>query len=256
MGFTKLDSGIVSSSIWSEPPSTRVVWITMLAMSNSEGMVRASASGIQRLSNVTEEECAHALETLQDPDIDSRSLVHEGRRIERVDGGWLILNYTKYREFTYADTPDAIRMRRKREEEKKNKGEHCSNSSEHSGTILNNLGHSASASVLNSDLIKGDARGIPEAELRIYALYPKKVGRGQAIRAIKTALKKISAEDLETAVKEYADDCLGKDPQYIPNPATWFNGERWLDENKPSTGKGFNEKAFEENMKNLKKETV
>lgn len=68
--------------------------------------------------------------------------------------------------------------------------------------------------------------------LSIYNLYPKKVDRGHAFKAIASALKKTTVEILEAAVKKYAESVVGKDLQYIPNPATWFNGERWLDEEK------------------------
>ena len=63
-----------------------------------------------------------------------------------------------------------------------------------------------------------------------YAAYPKKVGKGQAVKAWRAAIKKASPDDimagLEPAVAKWA---LG-DPQFIPNPATWLNGERWDDE--------------------------
>jgi len=65
---------------------------------------------------------------------------------------------------------------------------------------------------------------------KIYQEYPKKVARGQAIKAIKTALKKVGSETLLEAVKKYAVSVRGKDQKFIPHPATWFNGERWLDE--------------------------
>ena len=44
------------------------------------------------------EECLEALRKFQEADEWSRSREREGRRIEEVDGGWLILNHAKYRE--------------------------------------------------------------------------------------------------------------------------------------------------------------
>jgi hypothetical protein len=38
-----------------------------------------------------------AIRVLSSKDPDSSSPEHEGRRLEKIDGGWLILNYTKYR---------------------------------------------------------------------------------------------------------------------------------------------------------------
>ncbi len=57
----------------------------------------ASVPGLARLANIDLDECLKALEVLQSRDEWSRSPEHEGRRIKRIDGGWLILNYVKYR---------------------------------------------------------------------------------------------------------------------------------------------------------------
>lgn len=97
MGFTKLFSDILDSSIWRETKETRLVWITMLAMSDRDGHVSAAVPGLADRAKVTLEECIAALEVLSSPDKWSRSAEHEGRRIKAVDGGWLVLNHAKYR---------------------------------------------------------------------------------------------------------------------------------------------------------------
>ena len=117
MGFTKLDSGIVDSSVWSEVYPTRVVWVTFLAKADAKGIVRASQSGMKRASNVTQDEFDIAIKCLEGPDPDSRSPEHDGRRIQKIDGGWLVLNYQKYRMFSYSNSPEAIRQRKHREKD-------------------------------------------------------------------------------------------------------------------------------------------
>jgi hypothetical protein len=97
MGFTKLDSGIVNSSIWSEPSDTRVLWVTILAMSDENGFVATSKSGLNRTANISTESFERALLTLESPDLESRTQDNEGRRIIKVDGGWIIQNFMKYR---------------------------------------------------------------------------------------------------------------------------------------------------------------
>ncbi len=97
-GYTKLFSTIVASTIWREPDHVRIVWITMLAMSNADGVVEASVPGLADLARVTVEQCEDALTRLRSPDPYSRTKDHEGRRIADVDGGFLILNRAKYRE--------------------------------------------------------------------------------------------------------------------------------------------------------------
>jgi hypothetical protein len=98
MAFTKLDSGIVNSSIWSEPAATRVLWITMLAMSDDTGFVATSAPGLIRAANITKEDFVVGIKSLESEDEHSRTIEYGGRRIDRVEGGWIILNYMKYRE--------------------------------------------------------------------------------------------------------------------------------------------------------------
>ncbi len=67
----------------------------------------------------------------------------------------------------------------------------------------------------------------------VYAAYPRKVGKGQAIRAIRAALKLAGFEVLLAATQAYAN-AVGawseSDRQFVPYPATWFNGRRWEDD--------------------------
>jgi hypothetical protein len=95
--FTKLFSSITASTIWCEDDQTRIVWITMLAMANKNGFVFASVPGLAKMAVVPVEATRSALEKFMQPDRDSRSQEHEGRRIEVVDGGWRLLTYMKHR---------------------------------------------------------------------------------------------------------------------------------------------------------------
>ena len=116
MAFVKLYGSILDSSVWSEDPFTRIVWITMLTMADAEGFVEAAVPGLARRANVPLEACETALERLQSPDPYSKSPEHDGRRIEKVDRGWEILNYKAYRELrTERQIEDAVRSKRYRE---------------------------------------------------------------------------------------------------------------------------------------------
>jgi hypothetical protein len=97
-GFTKLCSTIITSSIWSEDHATRIVWVTMLALADADGQVDASLPGLARAANVTLQECEIAVKKFSEPDPYSRTTDYEGRRLCAVDGGWLLLNYAKYRQ--------------------------------------------------------------------------------------------------------------------------------------------------------------
>ena len=96
--YNKLFTRILDSSVWLEPTSTRIVWITLLAAMDEDGYCALSAPGnVRRASRVTLDEAVAALDTLQAPDPNSSDPDLEGRRIERVPGGWIVLNAVKYR---------------------------------------------------------------------------------------------------------------------------------------------------------------
>lgn len=96
--FTKLFSSITDSSIWSEDSDTKVVWVTLLAMADSKGIISASIPGLSKRSGVSMKKTEEALTKFEGPDKYSRSKEFEGRRLLKIDDGWQLLNYTKYRE--------------------------------------------------------------------------------------------------------------------------------------------------------------
>src|ERR1700686_238483 len=97
-GYTKLFNSILTSTIWDEDCSTRILWVTLLALAGPNGEVEGSVPGLAHQARLSLAETEAALKKLQSPDAYSRSKEHEGRRIQEVDGGWLILNRAKYRE--------------------------------------------------------------------------------------------------------------------------------------------------------------
>ena len=117
MPFVKLDVGILDSSLWIEDAATRIVFITMLAMCDPKGLCAATASGIARRANLPLNQVRDAVAQLEAPDAESRTVEHEGRRIQRVDGGYLVLNYVKYRvkDSTAADRARLYRRRKRNE---------------------------------------------------------------------------------------------------------------------------------------------
>lgn len=96
-GYTKLFSSILASTIWEADMPTRIVWITLLAMADKDGIVEASIPGLSTFARVSIPEVEAALEVLKSPDPYSRTKTNEGRRIEPVDGGWFVINHAKFR---------------------------------------------------------------------------------------------------------------------------------------------------------------
>lgn len=97
MPYTKLDAGLVHSTVWREPDAIRIVWITMLAMADRHGEVMASVPGLMDVARVSRDDVERALDLFLSPDPDSRTKAFEGRRIEAIPGGWLLLNHGEHR---------------------------------------------------------------------------------------------------------------------------------------------------------------
>ena len=119
--YNKIFTKILDSSVWLEPPPTRIVWITLLAAMDEDGFCSFAAVGnVAGRARVTVEEAKTALEILAAPDPESSDPDNEGRRIERVAGGWVVLNATKYRDIvSRANSQEKTRERVKRFREKK-----------------------------------------------------------------------------------------------------------------------------------------
>lgn len=97
--YNKIFTKILDSSIWLEDDKTRLVWVTMIACMDEDGFCQmASIANLSRRAAVPLEDAKRAIEILERPDPDSSDPDNEGRRIERVPGGWMILNARKYAE--------------------------------------------------------------------------------------------------------------------------------------------------------------
>lgn len=100
MAYSKLHSSIVGSSLWTEPDSVRILFITLLAMCDKTGIVYGSRAGLGRMANLEPDEADTAWEVLLAPDPNSsdriRSPETQGRRVEEVPGGFKLLNFNYY----------------------------------------------------------------------------------------------------------------------------------------------------------------
>ena len=140
MPFVKLDCNILNSSLWIDRDA-REVFITALLMavpydldeetqeygigsneptgwmvpSGEYGFVAAASVGICRQACVEEDKGMAALIRLAQPEPDSRTPSFDGRRMVRVDGGFVVLNFRKYRD---KDHTAAERQRRYREKKR------------------------------------------------------------------------------------------------------------------------------------------
>ena len=140
MPFVKLDCDMLESSLWDWTPE-RHIFITALLMAKpfelkepqpqleadslnptrwivppgKYGMVNASGVAlIKKALTLSHVDCLEggvdvkdalaALNALGQPDEDSRSQAFDGRRLVRIDGGYIVLNYQRFRDKDHTAT--------------------------------------------------------------------------------------------------------------------------------------------------------
>lgn len=98
--FTKLWSQILDSTVWTQTDNDfRVLWITILAKKDKDHIVRASIPGLAAAANISPEKCEQYLEKLMAPDKWSGNKEFEGRRLLRINDGWLVVSGQKYQDY-------------------------------------------------------------------------------------------------------------------------------------------------------------
>jgi hypothetical protein len=115
--YTKLFSSIIHSSVWQAERHVKILWITLLAMKDRDGVVEASLPGLAAAAGISMDETKQALALFQAPDPYSRTKTDDGRRVREVDGGWFVINHDLYNERSSADdykAKNAARMARLR----------------------------------------------------------------------------------------------------------------------------------------------
>ena len=145
MTYVRLDSGVLDSTLWVDRDA-RELFITALLMAVPHeltekmpeiatrsldftgwfvppgwyGKVEAAGVGIIRRAGVAEDAGLSALERLAATDQGSRSHAFDGRRLIRINGGFIVLNFIDYRD---RDSTNAERQQRYRERQKALKAE-------------------------------------------------------------------------------------------------------------------------------------
>lgn len=66
-----------------------------------------------------------------------------------------------------------------------------------------------------------------------YQQFPRHEGRGHALKAYRGARKTVEATVLFEGATRARERYRDSDPKFIPLPATWLHGQRWLDEVTP-----------------------
>jgi hypothetical protein len=140
VSYVKLDCDMLRSSTWGDYDARNVMLTALLMAEPKEysepepqmqvrsldhtgwhvppgwyGFVPAAGAGIVATAGIEREAGFAALERLGSPDPESRSRDFDGRRVVRVDGGFVVLNFMRFRE---KDHTTAERSRRYREQKR------------------------------------------------------------------------------------------------------------------------------------------
>jgi hypothetical protein len=233
--YNKLFTKILDSSIWLEPDATRLIWITLIAAMDEDGFVQLSAIGnLAGRARVSIEDATKAVQCLESTD-SSGDQEFEGRRIERVPGGWVILNARKYRDMvTRAVSRESNRVRVARHRAKNKTG-------------------NASVMACTPRVMQSEAEAEAESEAEknknttapaeptdfatLKAIYPKRAGAnpwGRALKACRARLKEgCSWEGILEGARRYQAFChaIGKEgTEYVLQAATFCGPEKHFNE--------------------------
>lgn len=141
--FLKLDKTILMSTVWYDKPA-RDMFITALLMADpwssskpepqlevralretgwqvppgKYGFVPTAGPALAHRAMVEHEEGIKALERMGAPEPESRSQEHEGRRLVRVNRGYLVLNFAKFWDFDYTAAERSKRYRESKKAER------------------------------------------------------------------------------------------------------------------------------------------
>lgn len=238
--YNKLFTKILDSSIWLEQSPTRIVWMTLIAAMDESGFAQfASVANLAHRARVTLDEGNAAVTVLESPDVNSADPEHEGRRIERVPGGWMVLNAEKYRDLvTRATIQEQTRLRVAKHRAKK-KGSNA-------GVTEGNEKLTPSESESESEKREREAGDWPS---KIMELYPRRDSPMDSMQAISDSIKSgESGEVIANAVRECARLIVlapgGSGNRYVPSARAFFTGQQWRS---PEKFKGLQENGSNTN---------
>lgn len=232
--YTKLFSSLVTSTVWMEDNETRILWITMLALADKNGEVQGSIPGLARIAGISIEGCRASLAKFLSPDKDSRTKEDEGRRVIEIEGGWHLLNYSKYRRMaSKEDQVEKASERTRRWRERKR----LSTDGDASSTHVHDISTEAEA----EEEADSEAEAVKESEMKESESTPKgapkpkepsngRSTRGtrlptgwrasEALRTFATGIG-LSPDDIEAGFTDYWGAVPGAKGLKLDWDATW-----------------------------------
>lgn len=245
MAYTKLFNSIITSSIWGESDTTRIVWITLLALADKNGEVQASIPGLARIACVSLADCETAVTAFLSPDPYSRTADDEGRRIEKIDGGWCLLNHNKYRQMASKEdavTQNAERQARFKAKQQRNEKVTVGNGqvteSRYIAEAYTDTDTKPDTEVKNTSANADDIS--PEKSLTVKKT--KRTKRSTTLPNDFTVTDSMASWfsincprlDIDSETAQFKERCIAKGTEYVDWSAGWrtqmLNAEKWFKE--------------------------
>ena len=231
-GYTKLHARILTSSIWNEPNHVRILFITLLALADSNGRFEGSPAGLAALARLTVDEAVDALRVLEGPDPHSSDGTTGERLLRLSPGVWEIINHRHYRDKkTRKQIADLERQRKTRKAPKEDAT--CSNVTPcHTASVY--VSDAESTSTLDGTEADAPAR-TPRTRsepLRGFDAFWDAYGKKVGLRASQAAWKRIQPDDALAAeiTAKAAAVAAAKEKQFRKDPERWLKGRHWEDE--------------------------
>ena len=237
--YTKLFSSITESTVWGEAYSTRVVWVTMLAMADARGEVYGAVPGLARRANVTLEEAETALAAFLGPDPYSRTKEQDGRRIECIDGGWLLINHAKYGAVRNAEERKQYQRQWDRENRPSGHARQSdsptavrqqSDRPQQNTTTPTTPAPAPTPTLVEQEQKKRHVQRTAARFSEFWDAYPEKKGRAAAEKSWRAKGLDAHADAIIAHVQRMRREDDSWRSGYAPHGSTYVNGERWTDE--------------------------
>ena len=226
-GYTAAFSDIYMGTLYGRWPAAPV-WATLLPLIDKHGHIDMSIQAIAGMTGWPIDLLEKGIQQLMEPDPNSRTEGHEGRRLIPIDPnrpwGWIAVNHGKYKE--------KARLMGKNAREK----EQGSNS-----PVLPNPPKSADSADFASHTHTQTHEKLGRAFDLFWQAYPKKRKKKPAQEI--WARKKLDSQAevlLADINRRLIEDKRWRDG-YIPDPTTYLNQERWNDEFEPESKSGGND---------------
>lgn len=227
--YGKIYEQTFTGSMYGSGSHIFAVWAYVIAHTKPDAMVELNPVDLSHRLGEDIAKIEAAIEHFKSPDPGSRSHEFEGRRlIQKGEYIYFVPQYHRYHGFANNKERREYFATKKREQRQRDRERQ---------TVKSKM----SNEVKQSDTDTDTQNSTQNAE-EIYSAFPRKVGKPNAMKAIRAALSKTSFDDLLAKTKAFALARNGE-LEFCPHPATWFNQDRYNDD--PSTWKPTAPQSYE-----------